>query len=672
MAPMIRVLSDNLVNKIAAGEVIVRPASVVKELVENSVDAGATRVEIEVGNECRDIRVRDDGRGIGRADAELALVRHATSKISDFDDLWGLQTRGFRGEALASISAVSRMQILTRCNGELAGTMIESEGGGDVAVGASGAPVGTEVRVRDLFFNTPARLKFMKRGSSELQQIMSVVTRQALMLPAVGFQVTRGKDTMLDVPPRQEWADRVGMLLGTGVRENLLEVNEERHGVRVTGFAVRPAVSRKDRRHQYFFVNGRPVSSRSLSFAVQEAYKGVIMVQRFPMVVINMELEAGEVDVNVHPTKEEVRFRNEGSVNGAVYRAVQSALRAANLMPTMDLGAGDAPGVEGSVAPPAGTWIKSVPTQDDFLGVLGPDISTAGRSTIPIDLSRFSTVSQTAHWEREVSAITRADGELSEVQRRELEAGGSAAARDVWRSESSGPLAEEVASQRPCDVRPLASSVAGLEDRPAEDGATLASHPLLKLGRLPEPLGQVALCYIIAQAGDDLLLIDQHAAHERLLYLKFAAQRGETREQPLLMPISVDVAASAVPFLQRLLPVLTELGLRVEHFGGQTFVVQSVPADLPKMDPAAVMTDMLDDFETLGKVEEVAVLRDRVVTRMACRAAIKAGQRLHMEEMRALIRDIVTARLGFTCPHGRPTMILLTLDQLDRYFKRKA
>ena len=670
MAPMIRVLSDNLVNKIAAGEVIVRPASVVKELVENSVDAGATRVEIEVGNECRDMRVRDDGRGIARGDAELALVRHATSKISEFDDLWALETRGFRGEALASISAVSRMQILTRCKDELAGTMIECEGGGDVVVGASGAPVGTEVRVRDLFFNTPARLKFMKRGSSELQQILGVVTRQALMLPAVGFQVTRGKDTMLDVPSRQEWADRVGMLLGTGVRENLLEVNEERHGVRVTGFAVRPAVSRKDRRHQYFFVNGRPVSSRSLSFAVQEAYKGVIMVQRFPMVVINMELAAGEVDVNVHPTKEEVRFRNEGSVNGAVYRAVQLALRAANLMPTMVLGAGEAPG-GGEIPPVTGTWIKSVPTQDDFLGVLGPVMGGPGGMKIPVDLSRFSTVSQTAQWEREVSAITRADGELSEVQRHELEAGGDAASAEEWRSESPEALPAEATNQRPCDVRPLASSVAGLQDRPAEDGATLASHPLLKLGRLPEPLGQVALCYIIAQAGDDLLLIDQHAAHERLLYLKFAAQRGESREQPLLIPISVDVAASAVPFLQRLLPVLTELGLRVEHFGGQTFVVQSVPADLPKMDPAAVMTDMLDDFETLGKVEEVAVLRDRVVTRMACRAAIKAGQRLHMEEMRALIRDIVTARLGFTCPHGRPTMILLTLDQLDRYFKRK-
>ncbi|PKO20051.1 hypothetical protein CVU37_00860 [candidate division BRC1 bacterium HGW-BRC1-1] len=674
MAPMIRVLSDNLVNKIAAGEVIVRPASVVKELVENSVDAGATRVEIEVGNECRDLRVRDDGRGIGRADAELALVRHATSKISEFDDLWALETRGFRGEALASISAVSRMQILTRCNGELAGTLIECEGGGGVVVGASGAPVGTEVRVRDLFFNTPARLKFMKRASSELQQIMSVVTRQALMLPAVGFVVTRGKDTLLDVPSRQEWADRVGMLLGTGVRENLLAVDEERHGVRVTGFAVRPAVSRKDRRHQYFFVNGRPVSSRSLSFAVQEAYKGVIMVQRFPMVVINMKVPSGEVDVNVHPTKEEVRFRNEGSVNGAVYRAVQSALRAANLMPTMDLGAGDASGEipqeTGGSAGRSGSWIKGVPTQDDFVGMLGPVMGGPKDSTIPVDLSRFSGAAQTAHWEREVSAITQADDELTAVERHELESGNAATAPEGWKSETPEPSSEP-GRRRPCDVRPLASSVAGLVDRPAEDGATLASHPLLKLGRLPEPLGQVALCYIIAQAGGDLLLIDQHAAHERLLYLKFAAQRGETREQPLLMPISVDVAASAVPFLLRLLPVLTELGLRVEHFGGQTFVIQSVPADLPKMDPAAVMTDMLDDFETLGRVEEVAVLRDRVVTRMACRAAIKAGQRLHMEEMRALIRDIVTARLGFTCPHGRPTMILLTLDQLDRYFKRK-
>ena len=668
---MIRVLPETLVNKIAAGEVIVRPASVVKELVENAIDAGATRVEVEVDNDCRDLRVRDDGRGISREDAELALVRHATSKIEQFDDLWALDTRGFRGEALASIAAVSRLQILTRCRGDLAGTLIESEGGGGVRIGSTGAPEGTEVRVRELFFNTPARLKFMKSPASELQQVLAVVTRQALILPAIGFAVTRGRDTLLDVPPRQEWADRVGTLLGTGIRENLLPLDTTRHGVRVTGFAVRPEVSRKDRRHQHFFVNGRPVSSRSLSFAVQEAYRGVIMVQRFPIVVADITVPAGEVDVNVHPTKEEVRFRQESLVNGAVHRAVQGALQAANLMPTMDLGGG-------SPAAPS-PWTPSAPTQEDFLGALGP-VMGGSSATMPVDFSNLtrnvaappdavvhaargsaSPEDEVERLEREAAAVARAEAEHGAVERAELAA---PAAR-------SQPGASVAAGGSACDVRPMASSLGRVVDRPAEDGATLASHPLLQLGRLPEPLGQVALCYIIAQAGDDLLLIDQHAAHERLLYLKFAAAPHGAPEQPLLVPVSVDVPAPAVPFLLKLVPVLAQLGLAVEHFGGQTFVVQSVPADLPRMDPAAVLSDLLDDFESLGRVEEVEVLRDRVVTRMACRAAIKAGQHLHMEEMRALIRDIVVARLGFTCPHGRPTMILLTRDQLDRYFKRK-
>lgn len=668
---MIRVLPETLVNKIAAGEVIVRPASVVKELVENAIDAGATRVEVEVDNDCRDLRVRDDGRGISRGDAELALVRHATSKIEQFDDLWGLETRGFRGEALASIAAVSRLQILTRCRGDLAGTLIESEGGGGVRIGPTGAPEGTEVRVRELFFNTPARQKFMKSAASELQQILSVVTRQALILPGIGFAVTRaGRDTLLDVPPGQEWADRVGTLLGTGIRDNLLPLDATRHGVRVTGFAVRPEVTRKDRRHQHFFVNGRPVSSRSLSFAVQEAYKGVIMVQRFPIVVVDIAVPAGEVDVNVHPTKEEVRFRQESLVNGAVHRAVQGALQAANLMPSMDLGGGQ---------PDAPAWMRGAPRQDDFLGVLGP-VMGGSPSTMPVDFSGLTRHVAGPHpdgaaprggsaqhddverLEREAASVARAEAEHGAVERAEL-AGPAAGASPGGTAPAAGGSA--------CDVRPLSSSLGRVEDRPAADGATLASHPLLQLGRLPEPLGQVALCYIIAQAGDDLLLIDQHAAHERLLYLKFAAETRGAPEQPLLVPVSVDVPAPAVPFMQKLLPVLARLGLVVEHFGGQTFVVQSVPADLPRLDPAAVMSDLLDDFETLGRVEEVEVLRDRVVTRMACRAAIKAGQRLHMEEMRALIRDIVVARLGFTCPHGRPTMILLTRDQLDRYFKRR-
>ncbi len=646
---MIRVLPESLVNKIAAGEVIVRPASVVKELAENAIDAGATRIEVEVGNECRDIRIRDDGCGIARGEAALALVRHATSKITEFDDLWALTTRGFRGEALASIAAVSRLQILTRRRGELAGTLVEVEGEAEPRISAAGCPEGTEVRVRDLFFNTPARLNFMKNAGAELNQVISVVMRQALVLPQIGFQVMKDGHSLLNAPPGQTWEDRVATLLGSGIRENLLAVDAERHDVRVRGFAVRPLVSAKNRSRQFYYVNRRPVSSKSLSFAVQEAYKGVIMVQRFPIVVLDITLPAGEVDVNVHPTKEEVRFRKEGLVNGCVNRAVEAALRAANLMPTVQF--------DGAPEPPG--------NQQDFLGIGG--LPGGPAPVIPVDFGIFTGPS---------AGLGPAGGTLPSASpfpsaalaaqvaasNREFEA-----ALDTSSTATDTGLDPEPAGSG-CDVRPVVNSVRGLAEKP-QDTATL--HALLRGGRLPEPIGQVALCYIIAQTDHDLLLIDQHAAHERLLYLKFSDSRPEAPTQPLLIPVSVDVPAPAVAFMHRLLPVFAQAGLKVEHFGGQTFLVQAVPADLPNLDAAAVLADLLDDFETLGRGAEVGILRDRVITRMACRSAIKAGQRLHLDEMRALIGDIVASRLGFTCPHGRPTMVLLTRDQLDRQFKRK-
>jgi DNA mismatch repair protein MutL len=599
---------------------------------------------VELANACRDIKVGDDGCGMAREDAELALVRHATSKITEFDDLWSLETRGFRGEALASIGAVSRLQILTRLRGEVAGTRVEAEGGSDPRIEAAGAPEGTEIRVRDLFFNTPARLKFMKSGAAELQQVLQMLTRQALIRPDIGFSVTNEKSLLIDLPPAQPWAERVAMLLGSGIMENLLEVDATRHTVRIRGFIVQPAITRKDRRQQFFFVNGRPVASRSLSFALQEAYRGVIMTQRFPVVVLDIIVPAGEVDINVHPTKEEVRFRNEAMVNGTVNRVVAERLRRANLLPMLDLGG------DGGSAPGA---------QQELPGAFLPEPGAAATS-IPVDF-RIFTSGITA------PGPTRPDAIRREVERvidgsREFEA---AAAGTASPAESAQGFSRDDST---CSVRPVQHSLRGVKDF---EGDLVAGEVLFRGGNYPEPLGQVGLCYIIARTGNDMLLVDQHAAHERLLYLKFSGLRGAPPSQPLLIPVSVDVPVSAVPYMTRLLPVFESLGMKVEPFGGQTFMVQSVPADLSEMDPGSVISDMLDDVEALGRVGEVEVLRDRVVTRMACRSAIKAGQALHLEEMRALIREIARARLGFTCPHGRPTMILLTRDQLDRQFKRK-
>jgi DNA mismatch repair protein MutL len=595
-----------------------------------------------------------------RADARLALVRHATSKITEFDDLYQLSTRGFRGEALASIGSVSRLQILTRRPGDIAGTLISCEGSGEPRIEPVGAPEGTEVRVRELFFNTPARLKFLKSPGSELQQILTTVMRQALIRPEIGFTVAKDATTLIQVPAAQPWGDRIAELLGSGIRDNLLDVDEIRHGIRLQGYVLRPALSRKDRRHQFLFVNGRPVSSRSISFVLQEAYKGVIMVQRYPVCVLNLELPPGEVDVNVHPTKEEVRFRNDGMVNGVVHRVVHARLQAANLLPVVTFGEGEA-----SVSAQPTSRDTSTSAQADWTTTSHPPQrfgASFSAPTNPVDFSMFTGslqtqfVPQTNQLQRQAAAVSAADLEFEAAQ-----------------AQSSPSIVVQTPpenahnnSETDCSVRPLSNSLKHLDDSGAEPDS-----PLLRGGVYPEPLGQISRCYIVAQMGADLLLVDQHAAHERLLYLKFSREARELPSQPLLIPVSVDVPASAVAYMERLMPLFTQLGLKLEPFGGQTYLVQSIPADLPKLDPAAVVADLLDDFESLGKIEQIEVLRDRIVTRMACRAAIKAGQGMHLEEMRALIRDIANARLGFTCPHGRPTMILLTRDQLDRQFKRK-
>ena len=666
----IRILPELLVNRIAAGEVIVRPASVVKELLENAIDAGATRIEIELANSCRDITVRDDGHGIAREDAALALVRHATSKITQFDDLYDLATRGFRGEALASIASVSRLQILTRRRGDVAGTRILAEGPGEPRIETAGAPEGTEIRVRELFFNTPPRLKFLKSASAELNQVLQMVTRQAFIRPEIGFKVINEKGGLLDLPSSQTWADRVAALLGTGLREHLLDVDEERHGVHITGFVARPAASRKDRRHQFFFINGRPVTSRSLSFVLQEAYRGIIMVQRYPICVLNITLPPGEVDLNVHPTKEEVRFRSETLVNGVLHRVVHGRLQRANLMPTVsfdegvpsDMAGGDqpiliSPQVSPSVAP-------GFPQQADLLPGMSPTFARHPESAIPVDFQMFTRPLPAVPLPREMESQARVEQELRRLQ--DDAAGKWAESTPAMPQREPEEFDDEPGSD--CSVRPIQNSLRRVEDVP-QDAVTYA---LLRNGVPPEPIGQVSRCYILAALGGDLLIIDQHAAHERLLYLKFSKRQHQVPSQPLLIPVSVDVPPAAIPYMDRLLPEFERFGLKIEHFGGQTYLVQTVPADLPHMNVAGVLVDLLDDFESLGKVEQVEVLRDRIITRMACRAAVKSGDILHIDEMRALIRDIASARLGFTCPHGRPTMVLMTRDQLDKQFKRKV
>ena len=594
MAP-IQVLDQTLIDQIAAGEVIVQPASVVKELVENAIDAKASRVTILVDKECRHIRVGDDGIGIAPSEVGLSIRRHATSKIGTFDDLTRVRTRGFRGEALASIVAVSRFEIVTRPPASAAGIRLRAEGGKNPDMRPTGCPPGTTVEVKDLFFNTPARLKFMKTPASEWSAIQNVLTRQALASPEVGFSVYRAGKAVWETPPNQSLRERIAQLLGANTAESLLEVSQENDRVEYEGWTSRPGTDRADRRQQFFMVNGRPIVSTRLSAVLLGAYKGLIMTRRFPIAVVNISLAPDLVDVNVHPTKEEVRFANERMIAGLLHRAVTGVLRNANYVPAFASAAGQA-----AVAD------KADPTMDLLFG-------TQKRKA---DSSWPPTPAQ------------------------------------------SKGLAAAMSAQSPTQPPPLP------RQEPSFDIPRTVNTPVEAAqafnGEKPVPVGQVGDSYIIAECGDGVLLIDQHAAHERLLYHRFQKKMRKPDVQPLMVPTPFQPAPADAATLEELIPHFKKLGIEIENFGGADYVVQAVPADFVDIDITKVIQDLLDSYHGKGVADPDETVRDKVVTRMACHAAIKAGQKLAREKMARLIDDVFEANLSFTCPHWRPTMILMT------------
>ncbi|MDK2972535.1 MAG: mismatch repair protein MutL [Candidatus Sumerlaeota bacterium] len=639
----IQVLPQMLINQIAAGEVVVNMASVVKELVENSIDAGATRIEVELGNELRDVSIADDGVGMAREDAELCLQRHATSKIRTPEDLFRLATRGFRGEAVPSIASVSRVEIRTRPAEDLAGTRLVVEGGTIETIESVGCPAGTRISVRDLFFNTPARLKFLKSSTSEMNAILQTVVRQALAVPAIGFRIVRDGEVRLDLPSGQSLADRFLTLSGSRVSGTLLELSFEREGAAVSGLLANPQSSRGDRRSQYLFVNGRPFGNKAIGSSIEQACRGFIMTGRFPIFCVFITVPPGDVDINVHPTKEEVRFRNERNVAGACYHAARVALEAHGFVPEMHLD-GDAP-------PSAPTTGEATEQPPRIFGMeqaaLRPD---SIRMSTPLDL-----VSRAFERKRAREAQEAQEGARAFAPDGQPVAPAFAPAIDPY-------LPRESPSSTPPQRRSLPPVAAGPGEKPDPE---FWDKPFD-----PEPLGQIAETYVVARFGEDLLLVDQHAAHERLRFLELTARQGQTASQTLLVPVTFDVAADRTEVLEALLPELAAMGFAVEPFGGATWAATAVPSDLAKADVAALLTDLLDEFEDAPRVNRVADARERILVRAACHSSIRAGHRLSHEEMQALLDQMRACRLSFTCPHGRPTIIRLAKSELDRRFGR--
>jgi DNA mismatch repair protein MutL len=578
----IRLLPEHVSNQIAAGEVVERPASVVKELVENSLDAEARRVTVTIKNGGKSlISVADDGFGMSRDDALLALERHATSKISKAEDLYSIRSLGFRGEAIPSIAAVSRFTLTTRERSTLGGTQIEMAAGKILSVKDVGAPEGTLVEARNLFFNLPARRKFLRAEQTERAHIEHIVTLCALAHPQVAFRLVVDEREVFNLAPSAELQTRLHELYGGQLVEQLIAVKSEKEDVSVSGFIGKPGVSRGDRRQQHLFVNGRPVESKGINFALLEGYHTALMKGQYPVTFLFIDIDPNLVDVNIHPAKREVRFRDEFAVRQCVIDAVRHAIE------------------------PKGT-------------VRPLEVSAVGRGE---PLARPPLV---------------------------LRGAGDSASRPYQQPTMTMPLHGEVA-------------IVPTQEVHTDEGAWRI-------------LGVIGQLYVLVESPEGLVLMDQHAAHERVLFEKMLKELASdpAPSQKLLLPLTLELDARDAVFLQSNLKTLHKLGIGISEFGDKTFLIDALPPYFQLENLSQTFRNIVDELRQTGEEVHARRLGEDKIATTVCRHAVKARDPLKGEELRALLERLHKCELPYTCPHGRPTMIQISYAELEKKFGRKV
>ena len=620
----IQTLPPRLANQIAAGEVVERPASVTKELIENALDAGASRVEVEVEQGgARLIRVRDDGDGIAHEQMPLALSRHATSKIHSLDDLEAVSSLGFRGEALASISSVARLTLTSRARGESEGWCVEAEGQDmQTRVSPAAHPQGTTVEVRDLFFNTPARRKFLRTEKTEFNHLEENLRRQALSRFDVGFTLQHNGRAVQSLRPATTERDRqqrVASLCGSQFMEYALSIDVEASGLRLQGWVALPTFSRSQADLQYFFVNGRPIRDRLVAHAVRQAYRDVLYNQRHPAFVLYLDVDPANVDVNVHPTKHEVRFRDGRLVHDFLFRSLHRAL--AEVRPGDD-----------STEP--------VSAQGD-----------AGAPNAPVH--EPASGSATAAW------------------------GGQGQDRDRPASPSETEAQMAFYGGLHQGGGPSASAVREASPTPFIQSRTTApaSMPEASEGEIP-PLGyavaQLHGVYILAQSAEGMVIVDMHAAHERIVYERM--KRGVAGEgvtsQPMLVPLTLNVSQREADHAEQYADDMATLGLQLDRMGPETVTVRQVPALLRDADMEQLVRDVLSDLVTHGRSQQVEARIEHLLGTMACYGSVRANRQLTIPEMNALLRDMEATERSGQCNHGRPTWTWMSMGDLDKLFMR--
>ncbi|MCX5749609.1 MAG: DNA mismatch repair endonuclease MutL [Candidatus Saganbacteria bacterium] len=577
MANKICILDEILASKIAAGEVVERPASVVKELVENSIDAGAKRIDIEVHNGGKSlIRVTDDGSGMNKEDALLSLERHATSKISSIDDLFNISTLGFRGEALPSVSAISRLELLT--NDGTSGTKISVEGGKMIEKKETGCPKGTSIIVKDLFFNTPARMKYMRSDQTEQNHITDIVSKFVMSSPSIAFKLISNGKEIISSSGNGDLLDAISSVYGPAFAKDLLALGRED----ITGYISKPAVTKFNKEYQLFFVNGRYIKNYLISKAVENAYSNLIPKDRHPVAILFIRIDPDEIDVNVHPAKKEIKFEKTKDVMGSVFEAVKDALI---------------------------------------------DISPAKLISTPY-------IPDKKRW-------------TSEMQR-------------VWIEEpimiSGGGTVLSPTLSRPGNLI---------------DADLLSENAVESQDQVPYPIAQLANTYIICVDGSDLILIDQHAAHERILYEKLRSSKSDGKNsQVCLIPEVIELGIKEFSLIEGSINILKEIGFDIEVFGKNCLRIKGIPSDTTGINIKGAVSDIALQLEEDGKTKKTEEVKDKILKLVACHGAIKAGDPLERKEMQALIKDLYSTTNPSTCPHGRPSIVKIERTKIASFFDR--
>lgn len=625
--PHIQLLSPRLANQIAAGEVVERPASVVKELVENALDAGASRVDIELEQGgVKLIRVRDDGFGIAESDLPLALSRHATSKILTLDDLEAVGTLGFRGEALASISSVSRLSLTSRTAEQEAAARVEVEGRDmDAKISPAAHPVGTTVEVRDLFFNTPARRKFLRTEKTEFNHVDESIRRQALSRFDAGFTLRHNQRVIQSLRPAESNLDkerRISSLCGQKFIDNAVVIEAEASGLRLWGWVALPTFSRSQADLQYFFVNGRVIRDKLVAHAVRQAYRDVLYNNRHPAFVLYLEVDPATVDVNVHPTKHEVRFRDGRLVHDFIFRTLHRAL--ADVRPADHFRGAEAQALSREPEAP----------QSDA----SPEAFPLSHGVTPSQVPSYN-----AGYSNTAPAQPQQDWKASDQMA-------------FYNSLNAGGGVTNETRPAPFESQPVPTPPQDGEEEPPLGYAIAQLHGI----------------YILAQSRTGMIVVDMHAAHERITYerMKRALVEQDLKSQPLLVPVSLAVSQKEAALAESHGDELQQLGLQIERIGPETLAVRQIPALLRGADTEQLVRDVLADLIQNGQSDRVEAVTHELLGTMACHGSVRANRQLTIPEMNSLLRDMEATERSGQCNHGRPTWTLMTLSELDKLFLR--